>query len=81
MAKHTQITQNNKFAISLQLLKKELSDEVDFLYADRHEGLLRLLGMEFISDMLINIKDSTSWYYHFGWKCLDMPKIPKIGSW
>ena len=81
MTKHTQITQNNKFAISLQFLKKELSDEVDFLHADSHEGLLGLLGMEFIFDMQINIKDSTSWYYHFGWKCPDMPKIPKIRSW
>ena len=29
VARHAQITQNNKFAISLQYLK-ELSDEVDF---------------------------------------------------
>ena len=30
MVRHAQITQNNKFDISLQYLKKELSDEVDF---------------------------------------------------
>ena len=42
---HVQITQNNKFAISLQHLKKELSDEVDFLYADRHESLLEINSM------------------------------------
>ena len=30
MVRHVQITQNNKFDISLQYLKKELSDEVDF---------------------------------------------------
>ena len=41
MARHAQITQNNKFAISLQYLKKELSDEVDFLHADKHESLLQ----------------------------------------
>ena len=29
-----QITQNNKFAISLQYLKKNVKDEVDFLLAD-----------------------------------------------
>ena len=34
MARHAQITQNDKFAISLQYLKKELTDEVDFLHAD-----------------------------------------------
>ena len=50
MARHAQITQNNKFAISLQYLKKELSDEVDFLHAGKHESLLQsdrviLIGM------------------------------------
>ena len=39
------ITQNNKFAISLQYLKKELSDEVDFLHADKHESLLQINSM------------------------------------
>ena len=37
MAKHAQITKNNKFVISLQYLKKEVSDEVNFLHADKHE--------------------------------------------
>ena len=45
MARHAQITQNNKFAISLQYLKKELSDEVDFLHADKHEILLQIDSM------------------------------------
>ena len=35
MARHAQITQNNKFAIFSQYLKKELSVEVDFLHADK----------------------------------------------
>ena len=30
VARHNQITQNNKFAISQQYLQKEVSDEVDF---------------------------------------------------
>ena len=34
VARHAQIIQNNKFAISLQYLKNELSDEVYFLLAD-----------------------------------------------
>ena len=42
MARHAQITQNNKFPISLQYLKNELSDEVDFLHADKHESLLQI---------------------------------------
>ena len=44
MARHAQITQNNKFAISLQYLKKEVSDEVDFLHADKHESVLQIDG-------------------------------------
>ena len=45
MARYTQITQNNKFAISLQYLKKELGDEVGFLHADKHESLLQTDSM------------------------------------
>ena len=30
MVKHSQISQNNKFAVSLQCLRKEVRDEVDF---------------------------------------------------
>ena len=46
-ARHTQITQNNKFAISLQYLKNELSDEcwVQFLHADKNESLLQVDSM------------------------------------
>ena len=33
VASHGQITQSNNFAISLKYLKKEVSDEVDFLHA------------------------------------------------
>ena len=36
------ITQNNKFDISLQYLKKEVNDEVDFLHAGKHENLLQI---------------------------------------
>ena len=50
VARHVQITLNNKFAISLQHLKKEVSDEVDFLHTGRHKSLLQtdamiLMGM------------------------------------
>ena len=41
-------TQNNKFAISLQYLKKELSDEIDFMHADEHESLLQIDTMTLI---------------------------------
>ena len=45
MTRHAQITQNNKLAISLQYHKKELSYEVDFLHADKHESLLQIDSM------------------------------------
>ena len=41
MARYAQITQNNKFAISLQYLKKAVSDEVDFFHAVEHETLIQ----------------------------------------
>ena len=41
VSRHTQITQNKKFAISLYYFKKELSNEVDFLHAGKHESLLQ----------------------------------------
>ena len=36
-------TQNKKFAISLQYLKKEVNDKVDFLHAGTYENLLKLI--------------------------------------
>ena len=42
MARQAQITQNNKFAISLQYLKKEVIDEVDVLHANEHECFLQI---------------------------------------
>ena len=50
IARCTQSTQNSKFVISLQYLKKEGMDEVDFVHADKHQTnlqviLLILVGM------------------------------------
>ena len=42
MVRHAHITQNNKFAISLQHVKKLVSDAVDFLHADKHKSLLQI---------------------------------------
>ena len=39
---HVQIIQNNKLLIFLQHFKKEVSDEVDFVHADKHESLLQI---------------------------------------
>ena len=45
MARHDHITQNSKFAISLQYLQKELSDEIDFLHSDKHESIGQIDSM------------------------------------
>ena len=45
VARYAQITQINKFAISLQYLTKEVSDEVDFLYVEEHESFLQINTM------------------------------------
>ena len=68
MARHVQITQNNKFAISLQYLQKEMSDEVDFLHVDKHESLLQidtkiLVGMVKYSQSSQNSKFAMSLQY------------------
>ena len=43
MARHAQITQNNKFSIPLQCLRSEwVSDEVDILHADKDENYLQI---------------------------------------
>ena len=43
VARQAQITQNNKFAVSLQYLnKKVVSNEVNFLCADKNESLLQI---------------------------------------
>ena len=48
LVRHVQIIQNYRFAISLQYLTKERSDEVDFLYAEEHEGFLQINTMVMI---------------------------------
>ena len=42
VARHAQSTQNNKFTISLQYLKKNVSDEADLLHAYKHERFLQI---------------------------------------
>ena len=48
---HTQVTQNDKFAISFQYLKKDVSDEVDFLHPDKRESLLQINTIIFDGDV------------------------------
>ena len=48
IARHVYITQNNKVAIFLQYIQKEVSDEIDFLHVvDKHESSLQINTMIF----------------------------------
>ena len=42
IVKHSQSSENSKFAMSLQYLKKEVRNEVDFLYSVFHQRFLEL---------------------------------------
>ena len=44
MVKHSQSSQNKKFAMSLQYLKKEVKDEVDFLHADKYQSSQKFIS-------------------------------------
>ena len=51
MVKHLQSSQNSKFTMSVQYLKKEVRDEVDFLHAEKYQSGLQVdfnfLGTKF----------------------------------
>ena len=42
LANHSQIYQNSTLAMSLQYLKKEIRDEVEFWHADKHQSFLQV---------------------------------------
>ena len=50
VARHAKISQNNKFAISLKYVKKEVNHEVHFLHAYEHESFLQIDTMIFDGD-------------------------------
>ena len=50
MIKHSQSTQSNKFAISLQYLKKKVRKGVHFLHADEHQSFYKL-GLFFLMEV------------------------------
>ena len=42
MVRHSQSSPKSRFVISLQYLRKEVRDEVDFLHADKHQSFLEV---------------------------------------
>ena len=45
MVKHSQSTENNKFAIPSQYLKKEVRDGIHFLHANKHQSYYKLTNL------------------------------------
>ena len=56
MVKNSQSSQNSKFAMSLQYLKKEVKAEVDFLHAEFPKSLFQ----HFEHQSFLQ-----GWYYHY----------------
>ena len=50
VTRNVQVTQNNKFDISLQYLKEKVSDKFDLLHAYKHESFLQIDTMIFDGD-------------------------------
>ena len=59
MVKHSQSSQNSEFTISLQYLIKEVTCEVDFLYANKHQIFLQInfitLGIKVFCKVILKL--------------------------
>ena len=69
MAKYSQSSQNGKFAMSLQYLKKKVKLKFIFLHANKHQNFLKVyfntLGIKIsynVDIIIINGHDQTSYY-------------------
>ena len=68
MAKHVQITQNNKFVIFSNILKKEESEEDYFFHADKLEDFLQI-NTRFLMGRSIKVPKIASLQYLYNiWK-------------
>ena len=57
MIKYSQSTQSNKFAISLQYLKKEVRNGVHFLHADKHQSFYKL-ALSFLMEVARHVQST-----------------------
>ena len=55
--KHSQSSQSNKFATSLQYLKKEVSDDDHFLHADKHQNFYKL-ALSFLMEVAKHVQST-----------------------
>ena len=68
-SKHSQSSQNSKFAMSLQYLRKEVRDQVDFPHAHEH----------YVSTFWAS-KFPVRWSYHYLWELSSILKVLKVTS-
>ena len=71
---HFQSSQNAKFTMSLQYLKKEVRDEVDFLHTDKHQSFLK------VDFKTLGIKVIYKIYYHYWWTWSSILKLLEVTS-
>ena len=57
MIKHSQITQSNKFSISLQYLKKEVRNGGRFWHADKRQSFYKLV-LSFLKEMVRHVQNT-----------------------
>ena len=57
LIKHSQITQSNKFAITLQYLEKEVMDGVHFLHVDKHLSFCNL-ALSFLMEVTRHLQST-----------------------
>ena len=74
MIKHSQSPQNSKFAMSLQYLKKEVRDEVDFLDAEKHQSFQQ------VDFNILGIKVSYKVILSYWWTWSSILKVLKVTS-
>ena len=65
IVKHSQGTQSNKFAISLQYLKKEFRNGVHFLHADKNQCFYKL-ALLFLMKMARHVQSTQNMRYFMG---------------
>ena len=57
VVKHSESTQSNKFAISLQHFKREVRDGTYFLHADKHQGFYELT-LKFLMEVVMHAQSA-----------------------
>ena len=58
MVKHSQSSQNSKFAMPLQYLEKEVRCEVDFLNVDKHKIFYKLIWKLWVIKQSQNVQSN-----------------------